>query len=95
MNLQLRIINGGLQKSLLFKGIKLIATPGKFLPTNIDALVFEEDAFLIMSDEPEHIPLLKNPIRLTQVRQLFFKYIVISIIYRILTLFFLTTFFIF
>lgn len=30
---------------------------------------------------------------LTQVRQRFFKYIVISVIYRILTLFFLTTFF--
>ena len=33
--------------------------------------------------------------RLTQVRQLFFKYIVISKSYIILTLFFLTTFFVF
>ncbi|MBC2717715.1 MAG: hypothetical protein HF978_20625 [Desulfobacteraceae bacterium] len=64
MNQQLRIINGGLQKSLTFRGIKLIATPRKFPPANVDALVFEEDAFLIMSDEPEHIPPAKHPIRL-------------------------------
>jgi len=64
MQNQLRIINGDLQKSLIFKGIKLIAAPRKCLPVKIDALVFEEDAFLIMSDKPEHIPPSKHPIRL-------------------------------
>lgn len=61
---QLRIINGGLQKSLLFKGLKLISAPRKHPPADIDAMVFEEDAFLIMSDQPEQIAPLIHPIRL-------------------------------
>ena len=40
-------------------------------------------------------PTESKPLILTQVRQLFFKYIVISKSYIILTLFFLTTFFVF
>jgi len=64
MEKQLRIIDGGLQKSLFFKKIKLIASPRKHPPKRMDALVFEEDAFLIMSDEPEYVPPATHPIRL-------------------------------
>lgn len=64
MQHQLRVIDGGLQKSFFFNGIKLIAAPRKCPPAKIDALVFEEDAFLIISDEPEYIPPPKHPIRL-------------------------------
>ncbi len=64
MEKQLRVIDGGLQKYFIFKKIKLLAAPRKYPPGKIDALVFEEDAFLIMSDEPEHVPPATHPIRL-------------------------------
>jgi hypothetical protein len=64
MEKKFRVIDGGLQKSFIFKKIKIVAAPRKYPPKKMDALVFEEDAFLIMSDEPKHIPPAIHPVRL-------------------------------
>lgn len=64
MKKQLRVIDGGLQKSFIFKKINIFAAPRQYPPKKMDALVFEEDAFLIMSDEPKHVPPAIHPVRL-------------------------------
>jgi len=58
------VINGGLRKTCVLKGLKIIAAPANCSPVKIEAQVFEEDTFLIMSDEPEHMPQPMHPIRL-------------------------------
>lgn len=61
-----RILNGGLQQSMVFKGVKFIAVPREHPPLAPEAEVFEEDTFLIMSDDPDYAPSFKHPIRLMQ-----------------------------
>ena len=55
-----------LQKSFIFKKINIFAAPRQYPPKKMDALIFEEDVFLIMSDEPKHVPPPIHPVRLMQ-----------------------------
>ena len=59
-----RILRGGLHQSLIVKGVKFIAAPRHHPPCVPEAEVFEEDSFLIMSDEPAHAPPTEHPIRI-------------------------------
>jgi hypothetical protein len=61
---KLKIINGGLHKVLTYQALNVIAAPDTSPPFTARAIVYEEDTFLIMSEEPGIIPPPKHPIRL-------------------------------
>lgn len=59
-----QLIQGGLRKETLLGNIRVVAAPEKSRPFDVDAIVCEEDTWLVMSADPEiYIPEI-HPIRL-------------------------------
>ncbi len=60
----LRIISGGRTRRLTFDGRLVVIAPAGPPPFDLDARVFEEDTFCIMSADPEWAPPEVHPLRL-------------------------------
>ena len=61
----LRLVQGGLSRRPFFFGaLQIVVAPSHVPPFEIDALVCEEDTWLIMSAEPREIEAPEHPIRL-------------------------------
>ncbi len=60
----LRLIPGGRTRRLRLAGRTIVLAPEKDLPFDLDALVFEEDTYRIMSAEPEWAPPEEHPLRI-------------------------------
>jgi hypothetical protein len=60
----LRLVQGGLSRGISFGAIQIVAAPSGLPPFEIDAIVCEEDTWLIMSAEPKEIEGPEHPIRL-------------------------------
>lgn len=59
-----RLIPGGLQSQTVFASIRITAAPEESPPFEIDARVFEEDTWLVMSAAPKIAEPPEHPIRL-------------------------------
>lgn len=59
-----KVIEGGLQRSIHFSGIHIVASPLEFPPFSVEALAFEEDTFLVMGADPAHAEEAAHPLRL-------------------------------
>lgn len=62
--LKFRLIPGGLQSQTEFASIRITAAPEESPPFEIDARVFEEDTWLVMSADPKIAEPPEHPIRL-------------------------------
>ncbi len=60
----LRVIEGGLTGCIRFGPLQIISTPESAPPFEVDAMVFEEDTFLIMSASRQVIEPREHPIRI-------------------------------
>jgi len=49
---KLRVIKGGLVSAMLFGGLQIAASPKEYPPFPVDAFVYEEDTFLVLSADP-------------------------------------------
>jgi hypothetical protein len=61
---KLKIIPGGLHRKISFAPVRIIAAPENSAPFKVNALVFEEDTWLVMSANPTTCELEVHPIRL-------------------------------
>jgi hypothetical protein len=59
-----KIIPGGLQRKISFAPVRIIVAPEKSAPFDVEALVFEEDTWLVMSANPTICEPEVHPIRL-------------------------------
>lgn len=60
----MRLILGGLQCEMTFAPVRIVAAPENNPPFGIDAKVYEEDTWLIMSADPKVCEPQEHPIRL-------------------------------
>jgi len=60
----LRIIAGGLHRSVNYGALRIVAAPQEAPPFEVEAMTHEEDTFLIMDADPETIPIEIHPIRM-------------------------------
>jgi hypothetical protein len=60
----LRLVQGGLSRRIFFGALQIVVAPSRLRPFEIDAIVCEEDTWLIMSAEPKEIGAPEHPIRL-------------------------------
>jgi len=60
----LRLVQGGLSRKLFFGALEIVVAPSRLRPFEIDAIICEEDTWLIMSAEPKEIEPPEHPIRL-------------------------------
>jgi hypothetical protein len=61
---KLQVIDGGLRRETKYGSLRIVAAPSSSRPFGIDALVVEEDTWLIMSAEPQIAAPEEHPIRL-------------------------------
>ncbi len=61
---RLRLIRGGLECSISFGLVRIVAAPKTSPPFDVEALAFEEDTWLIMSADPKICEPEEHPIRL-------------------------------
>ncbi len=61
---KLKIIPGGLHRKLSYQSVHIVAAPENSVPFRVDALVFEEDTWLVLSANPTRCDPLEHPIRL-------------------------------
>jgi len=59
-----RVIQGGLQRSIDFSGIHIVASPKESPPFAVEAMAVEEDTFLVMGTDPLDADELVHPLRL-------------------------------
>ena len=59
-----KIIAGGLHRKISFEPVRIVAAPENSAPFQVDALVFEEDTWLVMSANPTICEPEVHPIRL-------------------------------
>jgi len=59
-----KIIPGGLHRKISFEHVRIVAAPEISAPFEVDALVFEEDTWLVMSANPTICEPEVHPIRL-------------------------------
>jgi hypothetical protein len=60
----LRVIDGGLRREMTYGSLRIVAAPRTSRPFTVEALVVEEDTWLIMSAEPQMAEAEEHPIRL-------------------------------
>jgi hypothetical protein len=60
----LKLVQGGLSRCFFFGPLQIVVAPSRVRPFEIDAIVYEEDTWLIMSAEPKRIEAPEHPIRL-------------------------------
>lgn len=60
----LQLIQGGLHRSMSFGPVRIVSAPVTSPPFHVQALVFEEDTWLIMSEHPEACEPEEHPIRM-------------------------------
>ncbi len=60
----LRLIQGGIHQSMSFGPVRIVSAPENAPPFRVQALVFEEDTWLIMSANPESYEPEEHPIRM-------------------------------
>ncbi len=58
------VIEGGLQKRMKWGNVTITAAPAGSQPHRVAARVYEEDTFLVMSQEPEYATEPAHPLRL-------------------------------
>jgi hypothetical protein len=61
---KLQLIQGGLRCDMSFGSIRIVAAPERSPPFEVDAVILEEDTWLIMSAEPKMGEPEEHPIRL-------------------------------
>ena len=61
---RLRVIPGGLHRTLNFRGLHIVAAPDNSPPFTVQAMAYEEDTFLVMSADPRHAAEPAHPLRL-------------------------------
>ncbi len=60
---QLRLIQGGAHPALAIGAVRIFAGPEKMPPYSVEAMVKEEDTFLVLSTDPELFASDENPLR--------------------------------
>ncbi len=60
----LKILQGGLHRSISFGNLRIVAAPQESPPFDVAAMTREEDTFLIMDTDPDILPVETHPIRL-------------------------------
>ncbi len=60
----LKILDGGLHRSISFGNLRIVAAPQESPPFDVAAMTREEDTFLIMDTDPDILPVETHPIRL-------------------------------
>ncbi len=60
----LKVVDGGRTRRLCWQGRTIIVAPADVPPFDLDARVFEEDTFRIMSADPQWAPPEVHPVRL-------------------------------
>jgi hypothetical protein len=70
--LKLKVIKGGFTDETLLGSLRIVAAPTKAPPFDVDAFVFEEDTFLVLSADPQvrdpKIPLTRIMTRLIETK---------------------------
>jgi hypothetical protein len=64
MDSQFRVIAGGLRREIRLRGVRVVAAPRSAQPFAVDALVFEEDTYLVLSADPKAVSPEVHPVRL-------------------------------
>ncbi len=60
----LQVITGGLHRTAFYGQIRIVAAPEGSPPFHVEAMTYEEDTFLIMSADPNEVPVDIHPIRM-------------------------------
>jgi hypothetical protein len=64
MRSRFRVIAGGLRREIRLRGVRVVAAPRSAQPFAVDALVLEEDTYLVLSADPKAVSPASHPIRL-------------------------------
>ncbi len=59
-----RVIDGGLRREIRLRGVRVVAAPQSAQPFPVDALVLEEDTYLVLSADPKAVSPVVHPVRL-------------------------------